>query len=107
MAILACPTVLRASWGSSLLYEIPVERQSHNERSLHATRISKEKLGHTLELRFARQTGQTSAEGFIIAPDRITTRASPAQTVIVNSTVALSTGGTPRTHTRSRDSSSR
>ena len=69
------------------------------------TRISKEKLGHTLELRFARQTGQTTA--FIIAPDRITTRASPAQTVIVNSTVALSTGGTPRTHTRSRDSSSR
>ena len=37
------------------------------------TRISKEKLGHTLELRFARQTGQTTAEGFIIAPDRITT----------------------------------
>ena len=74
---------------------------------LHAYRISKEKLGHTLELRFARQTGQTTAEGFIIVPHRITAPRLPRPGVIPNSTEALSTGGTPRTHTRSRDSSSR
>jgi len=38
-------------------------------------------MGNDLELGFARQTGQTTAEGFIIAPDRSTTRALPAQTV--------------------------
>jgi len=42
-------------------------------------RISKEKLGHTLELRFARQTGQTTAEGFIIVPHRITALRLPVQ----------------------------
>jgi len=41
-------------------------------KSCTPTRISKEKLGHPLELRFARQTGQTTAEGFIIVPHRIT-----------------------------------
>ena len=46
---------------------------------LHAYRISKEKLGHTLELRFARQTGQTTAEGFIIVPQGSPPRASPVQ----------------------------
>ncbi len=48
-------------------------------KSCTPTRISKEKLGHTLELRFARQTGQTTAEGFIIVPNRITALRLPSR----------------------------
>ena len=50
-----------------------------NPRLSDRTAGVKEKLGHTLELRFARQTGQTTAEGFIIVPHRITALRLPVQ----------------------------
>jgi len=36
-------------------------------------------MGNDLELGFARQTGQTTAEGFIIVPHRITALRLPVQ----------------------------